>query len=121
MEGYIMDQDVVNASCGDCIYSRLSFSDQQDDPVFKCHRYPPQIFLDGDGEIAQAFPDAWMSCGEFTPAEKTRGVIGTLRKVQDHATRISNRVIGHLHPGNRRHRSLQDSGPADQPQDGVGP
>jgi hypothetical protein len=54
----------------------MGTSDDQDMPVFKCHRYPPQIFLDADGEVAQAFPDAWMTCGEFTPAEKTSDVVG---------------------------------------------
>lgn len=62
--------------CVECIYSRMGTSDDQDMPVFKCHRYPPQIFLDADGEVAQAFPDAWMTCGEFTPAEKTSDVVG---------------------------------------------
>jgi hypothetical protein len=68
----------------------------QEMPVFKCHRYPPTILIDANGETAQAFPDAWMSCGEFTPAEKTQRVIGTLRKVKNYGTRISASVVGHL-------------------------
>ena len=69
--------------CSACIHSRMAFGDQQEMPVFKCHRFPPVVFVDHDGEVAQAFPDAWLSCGEFEPAEKTRGVIGTLRKVRN--------------------------------------
>ena len=71
-----MINDGVHPSCGDCVHSRMSFNEQQDDePVFKCHRYPPQIFIDADGEIAQSFPDAWMSCGEFKPAGNTSDVM----------------------------------------------
>lgn len=65
-------------SCADCIHSRMYEADPalQELPVFKCHRYPPTILIDANGETAQAFPDAWMSCGEFKPAEKTAHVVG---------------------------------------------
>lgn len=116
-------------NCNMCRYSSLGViegGDQDGEPVLKCMRYPPSIFFynHGDDEhgLGQANPEAVAICGEYSPvAGNTPPVIGTIRKVKDHAARISNRVIGHLHRGNRRHRSLQDSGAADQPQDGVGP
>ena len=107
-------------SCADCVHSRMYESDQQDMPVFKCHRYPPQLFYDGDGEVGQAFPDAWMSCGEFKSAEKTTRVIGTLRKVKNYGTRISASAIGycrHLRRGrtDSQSRDQADSATSDEP------
>jgi len=112
-------------NCNMCRYSSLGIIEvgehNDDEPVLKCMRYPPTVIWIDEG-MAQLNPEAVAVCGEYSPsAGNTPTVIGTIRKVKDHATRISNRVIGHLHRGNRRNRSLQDSGPTDQPQDGVGP
>lgn len=70
-------------SCMGCVHARMSFSEDQELPVWKCYRYPPQVKLDQNGEWSQMYPDAWLRCGEFYPAEKTWGVIGTLRKVRN--------------------------------------
>lgn len=112
--------------CASCIHSEPAVLDGIDENkgekvvVLKCYRYPAQLMVDEDGMITQANPEAVHICGEFT-AEKTTPVVGTIRKVIDHATRISNRVIGHLHSVRGRNNHLQNDGSTDRPQDGVGP
>lgn len=103
-------------SCMGCVHARMSFSEDQELPVWKCYRYPPQVKLDQNGEWSQMYPDAWLRCGEFYPAEKTQRVIGTLRKVKDYATRISASAIGHLRSVRRSRGDSQHSDSPDSTQ-----
>lgn len=70
------------------------------EPLMKCRRYPPQIYLDGDGDTCQGFPDADYRCGEYkNPSE----AFGQLRQALDklrgdrEEERKKNRKLGDGH------------------------
>lgn len=50
-------------SCEDCRFAVPSITDDGE-PLMFCHRYPPQLFVDDDGELAQSYPEAHNGCGE---------------------------------------------------------
>lgn len=53
----------INETCEGCVYAHVTIM-ENNEPVMRCRRYPPQLFVQ-DGEICQAFPDAWRRCGEY--------------------------------------------------------
>ncbi len=60
--------------CVSCVYSVLGISDDlEDDPILKCHRFPPVIFVI-DNEVAQTSPDANYVCGEFKEERNENGI-----------------------------------------------
>ena len=72
--------------CSSCRYSEpavLNGIDEEEGEqvlVLKCYRYPPQLTMDSEDTMNQAWPEATHVCGEHTSAEKTSHVVGTLRK-----------------------------------------
>jgi hypothetical protein len=56
-------------NCANCTFSRVN---EYDDGSFglRCHRFPPQLFVEADGRVAQANPDVsnMMWCGEWEGA-----------------------------------------------------
>jgi hypothetical protein len=54
----------TNTSCATCRHSQPTITDDDDQPILKCHRYPPTLFV-LDGELTQAWPDANHVCGEW--------------------------------------------------------
>lgn len=51
-------------SCEGCIFAQPTLT-YDDEPIMKCHRYPPQIYKNAEGELCQGYPDASTGCGEF--------------------------------------------------------
>jgi hypothetical protein len=56
-------------SCGTCLHSTPIVTDDNEDVVLICRRYPPQVFPLGE-DTACAFPqiDASDCCGEWAEA-----------------------------------------------------
>lgn len=50
--------------CMNCRFSRPALSDEDNELMLKCHRYPP-VLLVLDGDVIQAYPDAAEWCGEW--------------------------------------------------------
>lgn len=53
----------MQRSCENCSHSNMAILDGGE-PVLKCYRYPPQLFIEADGGLAQAVPEATHVCGE---------------------------------------------------------
>ena len=66
VEGVVNVAAVVELqSCSSCRHSRPTLTDGDPEPILKCHRYPPTLFV-LDDELTQAFPDANEPCGEWS-------------------------------------------------------
>lgn len=55
-------------SCEGCVFAQPVLTDDEE-LIAKCHRYPPQIYMNADGEMCQGHPDATMGCGEYKAEE----------------------------------------------------
>lgn len=55
-------------NCTGCRYSQVDTAEDDGMPIWRCHRYPPQL-VGLDGEVLQSWPnvgpDDW--CGEYMP------------------------------------------------------
>jgi hypothetical protein len=56
----------MNYDCSTCQHSRPTLTDPPEEPILKCHRYPP-VLLVLNGELLQSWPDAVEPCGEYSP------------------------------------------------------
>jgi len=55
---------MIDGSCDSCVWAVPTVTSDED-LIFKCRRYPPQVFaLDGI-HVTQTFPDAVNRCGEY--------------------------------------------------------
>jgi hypothetical protein len=54
----------VSDDCFVCRHSRPTITDDDGEPILKCHRYPATLFV-LDGELTQTWPDAVEICGEW--------------------------------------------------------
>jgi hypothetical protein len=58
--------DLAAPSCGGCVFFQLS-EEVETESSGICRRFPPSVFIDGDGDMAKASPFMLASewCGEF--------------------------------------------------------
>lgn len=66
-----MTRVIDGDDCTGCIYARpiIIDGDAGEELLSKCVRFPPQIYLDGDGDTCQGFPDTQWRCGEYKTNE----------------------------------------------------
>ena len=54
----------IEGDCTGCIFAQPVIT-EDDDLIGKCRRYPPQIYVDAEGDTCQSFPDTHYKCGEY--------------------------------------------------------
>lgn len=59
----------VDDKCDDCIFAVINIYDDGE-LGYKCRRYPPTLYVDRDGGLSQAYPNAWKTCGEYIRREE---------------------------------------------------
>jgi len=55
---------ILNDTCDGCLYAHPAITDEEDDIVMKCRRFPPTVFV-FEEDVHQMFPDANTRCGEY--------------------------------------------------------
>lgn len=53
-----------DGDCDSCVFA-IPKIHESGELLLKCRRFPPQIYVDGDGDVCQIFPEATARCGEY--------------------------------------------------------
>ena len=54
----------METTCEGCVHARPAITDDQENIIMQCHRFPPVIFVLNE-EVTQGFPNATDRCGEY--------------------------------------------------------